>query len=113
MRWSRRQRLGAMTSSAPAARPRTGSDFGGDFAAIAIAQGQCNTHAVYAFKLQRVRRICVQSSEFVAKVKLTAHNHLCSLWVSEACRQGSAGSTRFFATSASGVNTRLSMSSLS
>lgn len=74
MRWSRRQSLGAMTSSAPAARPRTGSDFGGDLEAIAIAHGQCNTLAVYAFKLQRIRRICVQSSEFVAKVQLTAHN---------------------------------------
>ena len=38
------------------------------------AHGQCNTLAVYAFKLQRIRRICVQSSEFIAKVQLTAHN---------------------------------------
>jgi hypothetical protein len=37
----------------------TGSDFGGDLEAIATAQRECNTSAVYAFKLQRNRRISV------------------------------------------------------
>ena len=35
---------------APAARPRAASEFGGDLEAIATAQRECNTLAVYAFK---------------------------------------------------------------
>ena len=67
-----RQRLLATPSSAPGARPRTGSDFGGDLEAIATAHRECNTDAVYAFKLQRNRRIFVRTENFVAKVQLTA-----------------------------------------
>ena len=42
--------------------------------AIATAHRERNTGAIYAFKLQRNRRIFVQSGEFVAKVQLTARS---------------------------------------
>ncbi len=68
------QRLLATPSSTPGARPRTGSDFGGDLDAIATAQRECNTGAVYAFKMQRRRRIFVRTKDFVAKMQLTARS---------------------------------------
>jgi hypothetical protein len=40
--------------------------------AIAIAQKECNTLAVYAFKLQRICRIFVQRTEIVVKAQLAA-----------------------------------------
>ena len=38
--------------------------------ALAIAQRECNTFAVYAFKMRRIGRICVQRTGIVAKVQL-------------------------------------------
>jgi hypothetical protein len=38
--------------------------------AIATAQGECNTLAVYAFELQRICRIFVQNDEIVANEQL-------------------------------------------
>ena len=55
---------------APAARPRAASEFGGDLEALAIAQRECHTFAVYAFKMRRIGRICVQRMGIVAKVQL-------------------------------------------
>jgi hypothetical protein len=45
-----------------------------DLEAIATAQGECNTLAVYAFKVQHNRRYCVQRAMIVAKVQLVEWN---------------------------------------
>jgi len=73
-RSSWRQRLFGTPSSAPGAQPRTGSDFGGDLEAIATTQWECNTHAVCAFRLQRIRRKFVQTDKVVGKVQLAAQS---------------------------------------
>ena len=70
----RRQFLAATPSSAPGARPRTGSDFRSDLDAIAIYQSDCNTVAVCPFELQRGRRIFDRISEFVANLQQVAQS---------------------------------------
>jgi hypothetical protein len=43
--------------------------------AIAIPQGECNTLAVYAFKMRFIRRIFVQQHAIVAEVQLGGLEH--------------------------------------
>jgi len=85
--------LGHTQASAPSGQPHAGAnrstDAGpraqehwlcdceqeaNDLESIATAQGESNTLAVYAFKVQRNRRYFVQRTVIVAKVKLVERN---------------------------------------
>ena len=68
----------------PGTLPRTGSFFGVDLDAIESGLGRGKIFAVYTFKLQRIRGICVQIRDYVVATQLMVKTD-------QVCREAASG----------------------